>query len=354
MIANKEINCSAAWFDLECDLRQKIATGESEDSVLELLCAGLERLMHNGERFAVHVVDAEAMRITHVISPSLAEFFHWRGPVWVGPAEGTSAAVAYLRCEITTDHLDESLAVVDPELQAAIRKFGIGSMHARPVLSATGEVLAVFSTYFREPLAQPDQHARLVEAAMQIARTALGQKPMVPTAQRAEKNYFALVEGLHDALIVTREDIIVYANPAMVQMTGRPESELLNSPFQGFIAEQDALMLADRKARRSRGERLSQECKLRVIRADGAARVMRYVESVITWNNAPAILATLADITDQERFAAELQRLNAELDSRVAEGTCELAAARRDLEACSYAVSPVVRAPARIEAAPQI
>lgn len=350
MIANEPVKCSAAWFDLERDLRQKIATGESEDSVLELLCAGLERLMHNGERFAIHVVDADAMGITRVIAPSLAEFFHWRGPVWVGPAEGTSAAVACLRCEIITDHLAESIAVVDPELQAAIRKFGIGSMHARPVMSATGEVLAVFSTYFREPLAQPDQHERLVEAAMQIASAALGNKSTDSTAQCTEKNGFALVEGLHDPLFVTREDIIVYANPAMVQMTGRPESEVLNSPLQGFIAEQDALMLADRQARRNRGERLSQECKLRVIRADGAARVMRYVESVITWDNAPAILATLADITDQEQFVVELQRLNAELGGRLAEQTCERVAAKRDLQACSYTVSPIVRASARIGA----
>ena len=51
----------------------------------------------------------------------------------------------------------------------------------------------------------------------------------------------------------------------------------------------------------------------------GEVRVMRLGESAITWNNAPATLTTLADITEHERAEDEVRRLNLELEQRVAQ-----------------------------------
>ena len=73
------------------------------------------------------------------------------------------------------------------------------------------------------------------------------------------------------------------------------------------------------RTRRGRGERVSDECKVRLKLPAGEVRVMRLGESAITWNGAPATLATLADITEHESAGDEVRRRNLELKQRVAE-----------------------------------
>ena len=60
-----------------------------------------------------------------------------------------------------------------------------------------------------------------------------------------------------------------------------------------------------------------------------------------------AIIALNSDVTDRRRAEAEIRRLNAELEQRVAARTAELARANKELETFAYSVSHDLRAPLR-------
>lgn len=92
------------------------------------------------------------------------------------------------------------------------------------------------------------------------------------------------------------------------------------------------------------------DSKLRIITKTGQIRWVRVMASPI-WddknNCLRGVYGAVQDVTEQEEARAQVQRLNVELEQRVAERTRELQSALTELEAFSYSISHDLRAPLR-------
>lgn len=122
------------------------------------------------------------------------------------------------------------------------------------------------------------------------------QRRSVATELEVTKaNFSSIVEKTRDGiLIVDKEGIVLYANPAAAALFGREEEELLDQLF-GFSL--------------TAGE----TTELEIVRLDDDKCVAEMRLDDTEWRGEDAYLATLRDVTERKRLLAEAKRINKEL-----------------------------------------
>jgi len=153
---------------------------------------------------------------------------------------------------------------------------------------------------------------------------------------REQEAYRTLVEHSLQGLAILQERRIVFANPALAEMTGYTVEELLSFSPQEIRA---TLHVEDRE-RMSRvlqhyqsAESIPARHEFRLIRADGAVRWVEVLTSRITYQGKPAVQISYVDVTERKEAGEALGR-----------SLQETARSRRLLLALSQAAQAVERA----------
>ncbi|MCX5969934.1 MAG: PAS domain S-box protein, partial [Coprothermobacterota bacterium] len=125
--------------------------------------------------------------------------------------------------------------------------------------------------------------------------------------QKSEEKYRALVENANEAIIVIQDGALKFANPKASKLLGYSLEEGIGRPFVEFIHPDDRLLVAERYQKRLSGEVSTVVYPLRTIHKDGSIRWAEINSVLISWEDKPAIMSYLSDITEHKRAEEALQ-----------------------------------------------
>ncbi|PKL58328.1 MAG: hypothetical protein CVV34_02860, partial [Methanomicrobiales archaeon HGW-Methanomicrobiales-5] len=148
----------------------------------------------------------------------------------------------------------------------------------------------------------------------------------------SEERYHTLIDSLPDYVIVHRDGILLYVNPAAAANMGFGDETLLGKPVLSFIAPEYQDCIRQAVVRRMAGE-TAPPYEMKIVARNGTPHSVLTHGALINYQGAPASLNVLTDITDRKLIEEEVQSLNRVLEQRVTDRTEDLTRANEQLTA---------------------
>lgn len=143
---------------------------------------------------------------------------------------------------------------------------------------------------------------------------------------RSEELYRVLVENATVGVIMSCEERFIYANPAMQKMLGYSREELESKYIHDFLPDtpRGRKFVMERYHDRLAGKPVPSHYEIQIQGKDGAVLDILAASERIEWEGNVGVVAMLQDITELKRTERELQRIRANLETRVIQRTQDL------------------------------
>ena len=138
------------------------------------------------------------------------------------------------------------------------------------------------------------------------------------------------MENASEAVLVAQNEKIKYVNPRAKQMVGYSYEELISVPFAQLIHPDDRQTVVDRYFARLTGESPSGNYNFRVVSKNGDVRWVELNAALITWEDKPATLNFLTDVTERRQAELALEESNVRFKAAFMTETDALSISTRD------------------------
>ncbi len=131
-------------------------------------------------------------------------------------------------------------------------------------------------------------------------------------------HYRVAFDNSHEAIIIVQDGVLKVANPAASRIIETPLAALIGKPFLELIHPDDQGFVLEMYNRRLAGDSAERSMVARILRASGGIVVLEAHSTPVQWNERPAVLAFLGDVTDREQVRSEAEEMSRRL-ARIAE-----------------------------------
>ena len=179
------------------------------------------------------------------------------------------------------------------------------SVLAEPIMDSE-TLLGVFLIHDLDRIFTDDDLAK-VRVFARLTSIALKRGQYIQALSESEEKYRSLVEQATDGVIIIQNARFIFANTAMLRMSGYESGEMINQSFLDFIAEEDRPKLRDLYEKRMRGEKIPSIYETTGLHKDGKLIPLELNAGLIQYGGAPADLIIVRDITERKRAEEALR-----------------------------------------------
>nr|NIQ74052.1 diguanylate cyclase [Gammaproteobacteria bacterium] len=137
----------------------------------------------------------------------------------------------------------------------------------------------------------------------------LQSKKLYDKLLKSEGKYRLLVENANEAIVVIQDGMLRFFNPNAVELIGHPENALTTEPFVEFVHPDDREEVLEYHTRVIVGTRASSAHSFRVVSKNDNTKWVEAKGVCINWEDKPATLNFIADITARKRAEEEMRYL---------------------------------------------
>ena len=130
----------------------------------------------------------------------------------------------------------------------------------------------------------------------------------VSIRKESEEKFKALISQVPDYIIVHKNSKIVYVNEASCEKLGFSCDELINTPIFNYIEKEDHARVIENITRRSLGENVS-DYEITLVGKNKQKIDVIVRASFIQFDNEPAVLSVLIDVTELKKAEHALKKL---------------------------------------------
>lgn len=116
----------------------------------------------------------------------------------------------------------------------------------------------------------------------------------------SEINYSLLVENAGEAILIIKDEKLIFVNKKTEEISGYKQEEILTRSMSDFIHQDDKEILLERQMKHLQGMELSPDFLFRIIHKSGEIRWVEGNATVCSIEGEPATLNFMRDITDQK------------------------------------------------------
>ncbi|WP_428562128.1 MAG: ATP-binding protein [Solidesulfovibrio sp. DCME] len=211
---------------------------------------------------------------------------------------------------------------------------------AAPVDMAHGARLYRVLTVGPDGLAQAGDAWRTLVLGLDVTDLEMARRQ----AARRQGQLAAIVENAMEGVVVAVAGRLVYVNSFMERLTGHDAATLCSRPFSGFLHEEDRAGVVANHRKRLAGEPAPAGQTFRIRARNGQVRWVRTVSRLMAWDDVPASVSLLADITDQRQVQVTLDTLIRDQEARIESRTASLRQANATLEAANATLTREIEA----------
>ncbi|MEO8275654.1 MAG: PAS domain S-box protein [Thermoanaerobaculia bacterium] len=131
-------------------------------------------------------------------------------------------------------------------------------------------------------------------------------------------HYRIAFDHSHEAIVIAQDGLLKVANASAARITRIPIDELVGKPFLDLIHPDDRTFVQELYASRLAGDLTDRTMVARLLLPDGGVAVLEAHSMPIEWENRPAVLTFLGDVTDREQVKSDAQEMSRRL-ARIAE-----------------------------------